>query len=111
VLSYSIDEIVAEKLRALKQRSYTAPRDIYDLFYLTNKFNAEDWERIKPLFKQKMEAKGINIKTIKELVSEENLQHISKAWDGSLKHQLLQDYTPPKDEIIQLVVDRIKRNL
>src|SRR5690606_9675794 len=47
---YSINEIVSEKLRALKQRSYTAPRDFYDLFHLTQKFLKEDWESIIPVF-------------------------------------------------------------
>src|SRR5699024_8760890 len=37
---YHISEVVSEKLRALKQRSYTAPRDFYDLYYLT-----ENWEK------------------------------------------------------------------
>tara|TARA_B100000508_G_C11458016_1_gene277736 strand:- start:1407 stop:2252 length:846 start_codon:yes stop_codon:yes gene_type:complete len=111
VFAYSLDEVVSEKLRALKQRSYTAPRDIYDLFTLTNNFKAEEWERIKPLFQQKMKAKGLSIDSAEELVSVENLQHISKAWDGSVKHQLVQDYQPKKDEIIQSVVDRIKHNL
>ena len=31
---YSLSEVLAEKLRALIQRSYTAPRDFYDIWYL-----------------------------------------------------------------------------
>ena len=51
---YTIYEVVAEKLRALKQRSYTAPRDFYDLYELTNDFTKQDWGNIKPLFFRKM---------------------------------------------------------
>jgi predicted nucleotidyltransferase component of viral defense system len=108
---YSLDEVVAEKLRVLKQRSYTAPRDIYDLYNLTKDFSEKDWKSIKPLFEQKMKAKGLEIESSSELVSEENLQHISKAWDGSIKHQLVLDYAPKKEEIINSVVKNIKQHL
>ena len=41
---YSLREVLAEKLRALIQRSYTAPRDFYDIWYLANKQIAIDWK-------------------------------------------------------------------
>lgn len=34
---YSIQEVLAEKLRALIQQFYTAPRDFYDIWYLSRK--------------------------------------------------------------------------
>jgi len=45
-MCYDLNEVIAEKLRALKQRSYTAPRDFYDLYYLTNHFTSQDWQNI-----------------------------------------------------------------
>jgi predicted nucleotidyltransferase component of viral defense system len=111
VKAYSLDEVIAEKLRALKQRAYTAPRDIYDLFMLTNDFKLNDWERIKPLFDQKMRTKNLNIESAEELVSNENLQHISKAWDSSISHQLVKNQIPQKDKIIETVVQKIKQYL
>lgn len=41
---YSINEVLAEKLRALIQRSYTAPRDFYDIWYLSNNVSDIDWK-------------------------------------------------------------------
>ena len=38
VVCYALDEIVSEKLRSLVQRSYSVPRDFYDLYYLTGHY-------------------------------------------------------------------------
>lgn len=35
IACYHLHEVIAEKLRSLKQRSHTAPRDFYDLYFLT----------------------------------------------------------------------------
>ena len=36
----SVNEVLSEKIRALIQRSYTAPRDYFDIWYLSK--NVED---------------------------------------------------------------------
>ena len=41
---YNIHEVLAEKIRALIQRSYTAPRDYYDIWYLSKHISAIDWK-------------------------------------------------------------------
>jgi len=58
---YSITEVVAEKLRALKQRSYTAPRDFYDLYHLTQEFTNKDWTKYKANIPQKNEAQKLSV--------------------------------------------------
>ena len=51
---YSINEVLAEKLRALIQQSYTAPRDIYDIWYLANNEEKLNWREIVKAFYYKM---------------------------------------------------------
>jgi predicted nucleotidyltransferase component of viral defense system len=43
---YGIHEVLAEKIRALIQRSYTAPRDYYDIWYLSRYMENIDWQAV-----------------------------------------------------------------
>lgn len=108
---YTINEIVAEKLRALKQRSYTAPRDFYDLYELTNDFTKTDWESIKPLFLQKMKHKGLDYKSPSDLINPENLKNVERAWSASVAHQIKNNQQPNAKEVIEIVTKRIQTNL
>lgn len=56
---YDIKEVLSEKIRTLIQRSYTAPRDYYDIWYLSNSFKNLDWEEITAAFYEKMKFKEI----------------------------------------------------
>ncbi|MGV8137061.1 MAG: nucleotidyl transferase AbiEii/AbiGii toxin family protein [Mangrovibacterium sp.] len=56
---YSINEVLAEKLRALIQRSYIAPRDFYDIWYLSRNVLDLNWAEINTAFHQKMKFKNI----------------------------------------------------
>lgn len=52
ILAYSLDELLAEKTRALYER--TRPRDLYDVvFLLGNRADAFDFARIHELFRRK----------------------------------------------------------
>ena len=44
---YSLKEIFSEKIRALVQRSYSAPRDYYDIYELKRFFDENDWIEMK----------------------------------------------------------------
>jgi predicted nucleotidyltransferase component of viral defense system len=105
---YSIDEVIAEKLRALKQRSYTAPRDFYDLFHLTQKFSKNDWNRIKPLFLKKMEHKNLEYTSPSDLVDKAKIINVKRAWKTSVAHQITEGHQPDSDEIIAEVENKIK---
>lgn len=111
IACYSLEETVSEKLRALVQRSYTAPRDYYDLFYLTQKYNQQDWQRIKVLFLKKMEHKGIVYTGADQLISPASIQTVRNAWKTSIEHQLNEETELSSDEMINEVVKRIKENL
>lgn len=108
---YSINEIVSEKLRALKQRSYTAPRDFYDLFHLTQKFLKEDWESIIPVFLKKMAHKKLEYKSLEDLIDDSKLKNVKRAWQNSVAHQIQEGHQPDADEIIETVAERIKTYL
>jgi len=110
-ICYSIDEVVAEKLRALKQRSYTAPRDFYDLFYLTQSFSKEDWERVIPVFLKKMEHKKLPYQQPTDIIDEAKVVHVKRAWNTSVAHQITQGHQPSADELITAVVQRLKTHL
>lgn len=106
---YVIDEVIAEKLRALKQRSYTAPRDFYDLYHLTQKFSKKDWERIVPLFLKKMEHKNLAYTNPSDLVDDTKIANVKRAWRTSVAHQITEDDAPEADEIIATVVKNIEK--
>ena len=64
----SIQEVLSEKLRALIQRSYTAPRDFYDIWYLPQNVSELNWSEIVEAFHKKMKFKNIDsISTISTL--------------------------------------------
>lgn len=88
ITCYSIDEIISEKLRSLVQRSYSAPRDIYDIYYLTQYFTSDDWNRIKPIFIRKMEHKKIEFTGPDQLISQDRIPIFLRAWDRSIAHQI-----------------------
>lgn len=105
---YSINEVVTEKLRALKQRSYTAPRDFYDLYNLTQNFSERDWEHIIPIFLKKMEHKKLEYNSPDDLIDDSKLTNVKRAWKTSVAHQIKDGYQPEADEIIETVAKRIK---
>ncbi|MEO6130902.1 MAG: nucleotidyl transferase AbiEii/AbiGii toxin family protein, partial [Saprospiraceae bacterium] len=111
ILCYTLDEVLAEKLRALIQRSYTAPRDYFDIYNLTQDFNPADWQNIKPLFLKKMAYKEIPYQGPEQLVEPVSIERVRKAWNTSLKHQINGNQNINADEIITAVKNRIIENL
>jgi len=85
---YSIEEVLAEKMRALIQRSYTAPRDFYDIWYLSNHFTELNYKQIVDAFHKKMDFKGHSFTGIEQLLNPDNDKHLSAAWKNSLAHQI-----------------------
>ena len=86
---YSIEEVLAEKMRALVQRSYTAPRDFYDIWYLSKHFTELDYKPIVEAFHKKMAFKWHCFTGIEQLINPENDKQLSAAWKNSLAHQIL----------------------
>lgn len=89
---YNLKEFIAEKIRALVQRSYAAPRDYYDIYFLKDSFNNKDWKEIKTAFLAKMEFKGLNFENVEQLINDRSIKIVKSAWENSLKHQIPEKY-------------------
>lgn len=107
---YKIEEVLAEKIRALIQRSYTAPRDYYDIWYLSNKFPDLDWKVIVDAFYKKMKFKNIEFIGVDQLINEKSDKALKGAWKNSLGHQIKPDKLPEYEvvrENLLLLFERI----
>jgi predicted nucleotidyltransferase component of viral defense system len=102
---YSIEEVVAEKMRSLIQRSYTAPRDFYDIWYLSKHFPELGYQPIVDAFYKKLAFKGHTFTGVEQLINPENNKHLKAAWKNSLAHQItgeLPDFDTVKIELLVL---------
>lgn len=88
VQCYSLEELLAEKTRALYQR--TRPRDLYDVVYLLeNCVNAIDLAEAQRIFGAKCESKGLPIPSSDELlVLVQQNEELRADWANMLAHQL-----------------------
>jgi predicted nucleotidyltransferase component of viral defense system len=105
VQTYSFEELLAEKLRALVER--TRPRDLYDVVYLLdNRFDAIARDRARELFAAKCGAKGLTPPAPAEIVAMvRSSAELSADWQNMLAHQLPQ--LPAIDSVIQRLDGRL----
>ena len=96
---YAIHEVLSEKLRALIQRSYTAPRDFYDIWYLSKKSENIDWVKVKEAFLQKMKFKNLEFTGIDQMINESNDKTLKSAWKTSLGHQISEEQLPSYETV------------
>ncbi len=80
ITSYSIDEIMAEKIRSLFQR--TRSRDLYDIDQLSD---IVDRERVKSIIHNKCKCKNITL-SISPLIEKQS--SFAASWNASLHHQI-----------------------
>jgi len=88
IQSYSLDEIFAEKCRALVQR--TRPRDLYDVVNIYERFykqinNPSNFNRIAKL---KFQSKDLEFPKSFLHLSQEKFEETKKSWNYMLNHQL-----------------------
>ena len=99
VKGYHLDEVFSEKLRALLQRSYAAPRDYYDLWYISINYH----DKISPsdipsLFQQKCSIKNIAFKGVESFFTERRLKQVKMQWQSSLGSHLRE--LPDSDRVL-----------
>jgi predicted nucleotidyltransferase component of viral defense system len=101
VQAYSIEELFAEKTRALLER--TRPRDLYDVvFILESRVGDVDLDEARQFFGQKCEAKGLKPPSSDELlVMVRSSAELRADWDNMLAHQLPQ-LPPFEDHLVRL---------
>ena len=99
IRTYSFEELLAEKTRALYER--ISPRDLYDVAYmLDNLTEPLDRALVKRTFEQKCAFKGFTPPTAIELVARvRDAAELRADWDDMLAHQL--PYVAPVDGTIQ----------
>lgn len=105
---YDIHEVLAEKIRALIQRSYTAPRDYYDIWYLSKHIDNIDWRSVVQAFYTKTAYKGLQFTSVEQFINASNDKVLKASWKNSLEHQvaseILPDYDTVREELLALFV-------
>jgi predicted nucleotidyltransferase component of viral defense system len=97
VPSYSLEEIMAEKIRSLFQR--TRSRDLYDIVRLSDR---ADRRLVKSILRRKCDAKGV---VIDMAVLSEKREHFKALWQVSLGHQM--NGVPDFDESFEAMMGEI----
>ena len=98
VLSYSFEEVFAEKMRALAERQ--RPRDLYDVVHLHRRQDLQpDRSVVRSTLARKCEFKGIPVPTYAALSDRPERAAIEVEWEQMLGHQL--PTCPPFDEFWQ----------
>ncbi len=111
IYCYNLKEVIAEKIRALVQRSYKAPRDYYDIYYLKDSFIPEDWKLIKSAFLDKMEFKELKYENVEQLINDKSIKIIKTAWENSLNHQIPEKKLPNIDIVIKELKEVLNKYL
>ena len=87
VPAYSKFEIITEKIRSLVQRSYKAPRDYFDIWYLLQDTSFPE-ETLREKVLLKMAIKGIVLEDVIQFFPVESNKALVTGWEQSLRHQV-----------------------
>ena len=105
---YSMEEIVSEKLRAILQRNYAAPRDYYDLWYIITQIDRINWIEISSAFKTKCAFKNISFNSVQDFFVKSKMISCKKEWEHSLNHHM--KILPCFDSIVADLRQHINKN-
>lgn len=102
---YALDELVAEKTRALVER--TRPRDLYDVVLVVENHREElNLRQVREVFRQKCAAKALAAPSRAEVVAMARVSaELSSEWSNMLGHQL------PALPALEVLLDRLDRCL
>lgn len=94
IASYHIEEILAEKLRALLQthqklvtRGWNKPRarDYYDLWFILKNYESKiNKIRLKTILKKKCDHRSVSYKSINDFFTDELLKEANQHWQATL---------------------------
>lgn len=85
---YSLQEVLAEKMRSLIQRNRGEARDYFDLWYIKTHIKGIDWEAVKAAFFKKCEFKNIVFNGVSDFFMPERIKQVDITWSKRLSHQL-----------------------
>ncbi|MFW5907165.1 MAG: nucleotidyl transferase AbiEii/AbiGii toxin family protein [Candidatus Natronoplasma sp.] len=97
VKCYPLEEIIAEKIRSLFER--TRPRDLYDIWKLYEKI---DEDTVEDVLKEKCDFKEIE-RELDELQGRE--EDYQNSWENSLKHQM--EEVPEFEDVFDYVLNEV----
>ncbi|MBW7870358.1 MAG: nucleotidyl transferase AbiEii/AbiGii toxin family protein [Flavobacteriia bacterium] len=103
---YNLNEILTEKVRAFYQRNYKAPRDYYDVWYLLNHCEFDDWSLINKAFIKKCKLKNV-IANPDIFLDEQVYSSLKKSWQLSIAHHLPKGKLPNFDDIWYYLKDNL----
>lgn len=96
VMCYSLEEIFAEKIRAMGERGM--PRDLYDIVLLfRNDYFKPQHNLIKSILETKCQTKDVPVPTFESIKNSSTLEELKGEWANMLAHQL--PTLPPFEEI------------
>lgn len=106
VQAYRLEELFAEKTRALLERS--RPRDLYDVVFLVESRGADiDFDDARDFFRRKCEAKGLETPSSEQLLGVlRSAVELRSEWENMLSHQL--PHLPPFDGHLALVANGLR---
>jgi predicted nucleotidyltransferase component of viral defense system len=100
VLCYPLEEILAEKMRTVLQR--TEPRDLYDVWRLLRDHAQElNLTLTKTVFDAKCHFKGMHIKSWDNFLTDQKVEKYQIAWQKRLADQV-QELSPLKTVVREL---------
>jgi predicted nucleotidyltransferase component of viral defense system len=86
-MCYTIEEIFAEKIRAMGERS--APRDLYDIIFLFRDGKATfDHKLVRSILIAKCENKKVSLPTYDSIAKSPFIEELKSEWANMLAHQL-----------------------
>lgn len=99
IVTYSINELFAEKLRALVER--TRPRDLYDVVQIYEKVYGQDGlpQEFQKIINEKFAYKNLEYKTGIFSVVEIRKQELLESWRDMLAHQI--NPLAPADDYVE----------
>lgn len=97
VLTYPLEEILAEKLRTLLTRPWA--RHFYDVWYLlTNHVDAIDLNQAREIFHRKREYKDVPFSGVSDFLDASRLATAKGGWNASLRNVM--GDIPPFDKVV-----------
>ena len=84
--SYSFEELFAEKIRALVERSRPGARDLYDVVNLYRYCSAQAASPLREILQQKCAFKGFELPSLIDIESKK--EEFFRQWEQQLSHQI-----------------------
>lgn len=106
VRCYSVNEIIAEKTRALYERQGRS-RDVYDIVNISRNFREEvNADLARKILKDKFKFKELPDPTVDLIFARIDQDLLKQSWDHQLKHQL--PVLPPVENFIADLKDALR---